>query len=76
MMKKKLLKRDLIECKILNCRDNLKTCYCSQAGLWRVQGSCKVNEFSSAYLSGLIHNQPTGAWDIDKQEEGASVQQG
>lgn len=39
-------------------------------------GSCKANEFSSAYLSGLIHTKPTGAWDREKQEEGASVQQG
>lgn len=35
--KEKLLRRDLIECKILNCVDNAKACYCSQAGSWRVQ---------------------------------------
>jgi len=36
-------------------------------------GSCKGKEYSSAYLTELIHTKPTGAWDREKQEEGASV---
>lgn len=37
-------------------------------------GSCRGNEFSSVYLTGLIHTKPTGAWDREQQEEGAVVQ--
>lgn len=48
MMKKKekLLRGDLIECKILNGIDNAKARYCSQTGSGRGQGAAK--EMSSA----------------------------
>lgn len=46
--KEKLLRRDLIECKILNGVDNAKACYCSQTGSGRGQAAAK--EMSSAQL--------------------------
>lgn len=59
--KEKLLRGDLIECKILNGIDNAKACSCSQTGSGR--GQAAANEFSSASLTGLIHTKPTGARD-------------
>lgn len=47
-MKEKLLRGDLIECKILNGIDNAKACYCSQTGSGRGQAAAK--EMSSAQL--------------------------
>ena len=46
--KEKLLRGDLIECKILNGIDNAKACYCSQTGSGRGQAAAK--EMSSARL--------------------------
>lgn len=39
--KEKLLRGDLIECKILNGIDNAKACYCSQTGSGRGQAAAK-----------------------------------
>lgn len=73
--KEKLLRRDLIECKILNCVDNAKACYCSQAGSWRVQAV--QSEWAQLSLSFRAYSHKiSGAWDRDKQEEVASVHQG
>lgn len=71
--KEKLLRRDLIECKILNGIDNAKACYCSQTVSGKGQGKSKGKEFSSACLTGIIHTKPRGAWDRKKQEEEALV---
>lgn len=46
--KEKLLRRDLIECKILKGIDNAKACSCSQTGSGRGQAAAK--EMSSAQL--------------------------
>lgn len=54
MTKKKLLRRDLIECKILNCRDNAKACYCSQAGSRRVQTAAKRMSSVQLIFQGLF----------------------
>lgn len=52
--KEKLLRRDLIECKILNCIDNAKACYCSQAGLWRGQAAAKRMSSAQLIFQGLF----------------------
>lgn len=52
--KEKLLKRDLIECKILNCIDNAKACYCSQAGSWRAQAAAKRMSSAQLIFQGLF----------------------
>lgn len=46
--KEKLLREDLIKCKILNGTDNAMACYCSQTGSGRGQAPAK--EMSSAQL--------------------------
>lgn len=46
--KEKLLREDLIKCKILKGTDNAMACYCSQTGSGRGQAPAK--EMSSAQL--------------------------
>lgn len=54
MKKEKLLRSDLIECKILNCIGNAKACYCSEAGSWRVQAGAKRMSSAQLIFQGLF----------------------
>lgn len=68
--KEKLLRRDLIECKILNCIDNAKACYCSQAGLWRGQAAAKRMSSAQLIFQGLFtQNLQVSGTERSKRKE-------
>lgn len=68
--REKLLRRDLIECKILNCIGNAKACYCSQGGSWRVQAAAKQMSSVQLIFQGLFtQNLQVPGTETSKRKE-------